>query len=230
MRSRLLICIPGSISSGIFSHSDKVPSLRQIRYFWKPILFLLCLTPLAWLIMSILEIGSLRLGPNPVEEIHDTLGIWALRFIVLTLAISPMRWLSGKNWLTQFRRMIGLFAFTYAGLHFLNYLILDQTLSLSAIAEDILKRPFITIGFSALVIMVPLAITSTNGWRRRLAKKWQDLHRLVYIVGIFACWHFFWQVKKDIREPMIYISIVALLLGIRIWRWRQKNQPRAETK
>jgi sulfoxide reductase heme-binding subunit YedZ len=200
-----------------------MPSLRHIRFLWKPVLFLLCLAPLGYLILSIFEIGALRLGPNPVEAIQDTLGIWTLRFILLTLAISPLRWISGKNWILQFRRMIGLFAFSYAGLHFLNYLVLDQTLNFAEIFEDILERPYITIGFSAFVMLIPLAVTSTNGWRRRLAGKWQKLHRLVYIIGILACWHFFWQVKKDIREPMIYIFILTLLLGMRVWRWRQKK-------
>jgi sulfoxide reductase heme-binding subunit YedZ len=201
-----------------------VPSLRQIRLLWKPAAFLLCLIPLVYLTLSILEVGSLRLGPNPIEEIQDTLGIWALRFLVITLAVSPLRWITGKNWLVQFRRMFGLFAFSYAALHFLNYLVLDQTLNFSEIIEDILERPYITIGFSTLVLMMPLAVTSTNAWRRRLGQKWQSLHRLVYIIGILACWHFFWQVKKDISEPLIYISILALLLGMRLWRLNQKRK------
>jgi sulfoxide reductase heme-binding subunit YedZ len=201
-----------------------VPSLRQIRFLWKPAAFLLCLIPFVYLTLSILEVGSLRLGPNPIEEIQDTLGIWALRFLVITLAVSPLRWITGKNWLVQFRRMFGLFAFSYAALHFLNYLVLDQTLNFSEIIEDILERPYITIGFSTLVLMMPLAVTSTNAWRRRLGQKWQSLHRLVYIIGILACWHFFWQVKKDISEPLIYISILALLLGMRLWRLNQKRK------
>lgn len=220
--SRRLVCRTRS-DTEFLADPKEVPSLRQIRYLWKPIAFLLCLTPLAWLVLSILEIGSLRLGPNPIEDIQNTLGIWALRFIVLTLAISPLRRMTGKNWLVQFRRMIGLFAFTYASLHFLNYLVLDQAFDFAAIIEDILERPFITIGFSALLMMIPLAVTSTNGWRRRLARRWRDLHRLVYVVSIFGCWHFYWQVKKDIQEPMIYISILTLLLGMRIWRWRQNT-------
>jgi sulfoxide reductase heme-binding subunit YedZ len=195
-----------------------VPSLRQIRYVWKPVVFLLSLAPLAWLLLRVFEIGSLRLGPNPVEDIQDTLGIWGLRFIMLTLAVSPLRWATGKAWLMQFRRMLGLFAFTYCGLHFLNYLILDQFFDVTTIIEDILERPFITVGFSAVVMMTPLAVTSTNRWRRRLGKNWKNLHRLVYIIGVFGCWHFYWQVKKDIEEPMIYIAILAVLLGIRIWR------------
>lgn len=195
-----------------------MPSLRQIRWFWKPVTFLLCLTPLAYLTLQLFEIGSLHLGPNPVEDIQHTLGIWGIRFIMLTLAITPLRWITGKAWLVRFRRMFGLFVFTYCGLHFLNYLVLDQTLNAGAIAEDILERPFITIGFGALIMLIPLAVTSTDGWRRQLGQRWLSLHRLVYLIGIFACWHFYWQVKKDIREPMIYICILALLLGMRVWR------------
>jgi len=168
--------------------------------------------------LQVFAVGSLRLGPNPVEEIQDTMGIWALRFIMLTLAVTPLRHLTGQVWLLQFRRMLGLFAFTYVALHFLNYLILDQTFDFAGIIEDIVERPFITVGFSALLMLIPLAVTSTNGWRRKLGSRWRILHRLVYAIAIFACWHFFWQVKKDISEPMIYIGIVAVLLGWRLWR------------
>ncbi len=114
--------------------------------------------------------------------------------------------------------MLGLFAFAYVTLHFLNYLVLDQTFDIAGIIEDIVERPFITIGFSALLMLIPLAITSTNGWRRKLGLRWRILHRLVYVIGIFACWHFYWQVKKDISEPMIYIGILTLLLGLRLWK------------
>jgi sulfoxide reductase heme-binding subunit YedZ len=202
-----------------------VPSLRQIRFFWKPVAFLLCLTPLAILALQAFEIAGLHLGRNPVEDIQDTLGIWGIRFIMLTLAITPLRRLSGKVWLLRFRRMFGLFTFTYCGLHFLNYLVLDQTFDFNAIIEDILERPFITIGFAGIMLMTPLAITSTNGWRRRLGARWPQLHRLVYFIGILACWHFYWQVKKDITEPLIYICILTLLLGIRVWRRYRASQP-----
>lgn len=195
-----------------------MPTLRQIRIVWKPIVFLGCLGPLIWLLLHVFAVGSLRLGPNPIEEIQDTMGIWALRFIVATLSITPLRHLTGQVWLLQFRRMLGLFAFAYVALHFLNYLVLDQTFDFAGIVEDILKRPFITVGFSAFLMLIPLAATSTNGWRRKLGRRWRALHRLVYVIGIFACWHFFWQVKKDIGEPMIYIGILTLLLGWRLWR------------
>jgi sulfoxide reductase heme-binding subunit YedZ len=202
-----------------------VPSLRQIRFFWKPVAFLLCLAPLAILLLRIFEIAGLHLGPNPVEDIQNTLGIWGIRFILLTLAITPLHRATGKAWLLRFRRMFGLFAFAYCGLHFLNYLVLDQTFDINSIFEDILERPFITIGFSAIVLMTPLAITSTDAWRRRLGMRWPQLHRLVYVIGILACWHFYWQVKKDITEPMIYISILTLLLGARLWRRYRRREP-----
>lgn len=193
-----------------------MPTLRQIRFVWKPIVFLCCLGPLVWLLLHVFAVGSLRLGPNPIEEIQDTMGIWALRFIMATLAITPLRHLTGWVWLLQFRRMLGLFVFAYVAIHFLNYLVLDQTFDFAGIIEDIVERPFITVGFSALLMLIPLAVTSTNGWRRKLGPRWRILHRLVYAIGIFACWHFYWQVKKDIGEPLIYICILALLLGVRV--------------
>lgn len=195
-----------------------MPTVRQIRLLYKPVVFALCLAPLVWLAIRAFEIGPVRLGPNPIEDIQDEMGIWGLRFIMATLAVTPLRHALGKPWPLQFRRMLGLFAFSYIGLHFLNYLVLDQSLSLQAILEDIVKRPFITIGFASLLLMVPLAITSTAGWRRRLGQRWNQLHRLVYATAIGGCWHFYWQVKKDITEPMIYIGILTVLLGVRLWR------------
>ncbi len=201
-----------------------MPTQRQIRYGIKPLVFLLCALPLLSLIGRAFGFGD-DLGPNPVETLQDVLGEWGLRFLLATLAVTPLRLLLGKPWLGQFRRMLGLFAFTYAGLHFANYLVLDQSLDLATIVEDIVERPFITVGFVAVVTMVPLAITSTAGWRRRLGKRWNALHRLVYPAAILACWHFWWQVKKDITEPLIYAAILAALLGYRIWRHvSQKTQ------
>lgn len=207
-----------------------MPTLRQIRLIWKPIVFLLCLAPLVWLLLNVFMVGSLRLGPNPVEDIQNTMGIWAIRFIMLTLAVTPLRHLTRQAWLLQFRRMLGLFAFAYVALHFLNYLALDQTFDMAGIIEDIVERPFITVGFSALLMLIPLAITSTNGWRRKLGTRWQSLHRLVYVIGIFACWHFYWQVKKDITEPLIYIFILTTLLGMRVWRRYGRTRGRAAAR
>jgi sulfoxide reductase heme-binding subunit YedZ len=201
-----------------------VPSLQQIRLYYKPAVFLLCLWPLTQLILSVFNIGAFRLSPNPIEDIQDTLGIWGIRFIMITLAITPIRILTKQLWVMRFRRMFGLFTFTYVGLHFLNYLVLDHRFDFMAIIEDIIKRPFITVGFTTIILLLPLAVTSTSGWQRRLGARWKELHRLVYITGILACWHFYWQVKKDITEPLIYIGILTLLLGIRLWYRRRQSR------
>jgi len=198
-------------------------TLRTTERFGKPIIFAACCIPLIWLILQVLEIGPLQLGPNPIEDIQDTLGIWGLRMLCATLAITPLSWAIGPLPI-RFRRMLGLFTFTYCGLHFLNYLILDQTFNFSAIIEDIIKRPFITLGLFSILSMLPLAITSTNNWRRSLGRNWIKLHRLIYLTGITTCWHFYWQVKKDLTEPLIYCTIITLLLGARIVRTRWRKQ------
>lgn len=193
-------------------------SQRSITRYVKPLVFAACLVPLAVLLLRIFEIGDLRLGPNPIEDIQDELGIWGIRFLMLTLAMTPLRYLVGKPWPLQFRRMLGLFAFTYVSLHFLNYLVLDHRFDFSAIIEDVTERTFITIGFTALLALIPLAVTSTNGWRRKLGRNWVTLHKLVYGIAAAACWHFFSGVKKDLTEPLIYVAILAVLLGARVVR------------
>ena len=199
-------------------------TLTQIRFVWKPVVFVLCLVPGLVLLGDTFEITG-SLGANPVEEIQDRLGNWGLRFIMIALAVTPLRRLTGWNWLQRFRRMLGLFSFFYTLLHFLAWLILDQGVLWSAIVEDIIKRPFITIGFAALLILTAMAATSTNGMRRRLGKRWQQLHYGAYIVGILGVWHYWWQVKKDIRDPLIYAVILAVLLGLRLWfRYRKLSQ------
>jgi len=200
-----------------------MPTLRQIRLFGKPVVFAAALFPLLALVAGAVGVKGFRLGANPVETIQHTTGIWALRFLLVTLSMTPLRWATGQAWPLQFRRMLGLFAFTYAALHFTNYLLLDRALDFHEILPDIVKRPYITIGFSALLMLIPLAVTSTAGWRRRLARRWQKLHRLIYVIAILACWHFWWQVKKDITEPLIYCLILAVLLGIRVWRSRRQS-------
>jgi len=196
-------------------------TVRQIRFFWKPLVFVVCLLPAVFVVTDAFEITG-RLGANPVEEILDRFGNWALRFIMITLAVTPLRRISGWNQLLQFRRMLGLFTFFYALMHFLTWLILDQGIRLSAIAEDLVERPFITIGFTALVLLTALAATSTNGMRRRLGRRWQRLHNAVYLIGALGVWHFWWQVKQDIAEPLVYATILATLLGIRLW-WRLRR-------
>jgi sulfoxide reductase heme-binding subunit YedZ len=193
-----------------------------VRRIIKPAVFIACLLPLLWLVARAFEIGG-GLGANPVEKIQDTLGQWGLRFLVITLAITPLRdWLNAP-WLVMLRRMLGLFAFAYVLLHFLTWLLLDQGLFWSGILADIAKRPFITIGFTALVLLIPLAITSTNKMMRRLGKRWKKLHRLIYPISLLAVWHYYWQVKADVREPLIYASIVAVLLGWRLWKTRRAS-------
>jgi sulfoxide reductase heme-binding subunit YedZ len=199
-------------------------TLRATERFVKPAVFAACCAPLIWLTLQVFAVGPLQLGPNPVEDIHDTLGIWGLRMICTTLAITPLSWAVGPLPI-RLRRMFGLFAFTYIGLHFLNYLVLDQTFNFGAIIEDIVERPFITIGVFGILSMTPLAITSTNHWRRKLGRNWNRLHRLVYLTGIAGCWHFYWQVKKDLTEPLVYCSIIAVLLGLRIVHTYRRKRP-----
>ena len=187
--------------------------------------FVLCLVPAALVVGDALELTG-RLGANPIEEIQDRFGYWGLRFILITLCVTPLRNLTGRNWIIRFRRMLGLFAFFYILMHFLTWLILDQSLLLSAIKEDIFERPFITIGFTAFLILIAMAVTSTNGMRRRLGKRWQKIHNGIYVVGILGVWHYWWQVKLDVSDPLIYAVILVILLGYRI-RARSKNKRQA---
>ena len=193
-------------------------TLRQIRLIWKPLVFLACLAPVALVVGDTFEVTG-RLGANPIEEIMDRLGNWALRFIMMTLAVTPLRRLTGWNWLQRFRRMLGLVTFFYVALHFLTWLILDQGVLWSAIFEDVIERPFITIGVLALLLLSALAATSTNGMRRRLGRRWQTLHNAVYVIAMLGVWHYWWQVKLDTTEPLVYAAILATLLGLRVY-WR----------
>ena len=189
---------------------------KTARIFLKPPVFLICLLPFFFILTDSIELTG-NLGANPIENIQDRLGNWGLRFLLLTLAISPLRKLTGQIWLTLFRRMLGLFTFFYVLMHFLTWLILEQNIYLPAITEDIITRPFITIGFLALLILLLLASTSTNNIQRKLQKKWYAIHRLIYAASILAVWHYWWQVKKDITEPLIYVFILSILLLYRIW-------------
>ncbi len=181
----------------------------------KPLVFTLSLLPLVYLAFASVSDG---LGANPIEVITHFTGDWTLRFLLLTLAITPIRGWTGWHWLIKIRRMLGLYAFFYAVLHFLTWLVLDQFFDWSGIIEDVVKRPYITIGFSAFVMLIPLAATSTNAMIRRLGSKWRKLHRLVYVIGIFGVVHYLWLVKADLLEPFIYTLILALLLGSRVMK------------
>ena len=185
---------------------------------WSKILvFLLCLTPLfqlAW------RVWNQDLSANPTEFIQHFTGDWTIRLIIATLAVTPLRKLLGLPDLIRFRRMIGLFAFFYGCLHFLTYLWLDKLFDFQAIIKDVSRRPFITAGFTALVLMLPLALTSTAGWIRRLGgKRWRRLHLLIYLSAIAGVAHYYWLVKSDIRQPMLYATLVALLLAWRLVSW-----------
>lgn len=200
-----------------------MPATLVIRRVIKPALFVVCALPLLSLVWAALGIGGASLGTNPVEKIQDTFGQWGLRFLVITLAVTPVRdWLD-MPWLVQLRRMLGLYAFFYVLMHFLTWLILDQGLYWSGIVADIGKRPFITIGFGALLLLVPLAVTSTNRMMRRLGRRWKTLHRLIYVICLLAVWHYYWQVKADTTEPLIYLAIVLVLLGWRAWKARPRR-------
>ena len=189
-----------------------------MRRFTKPVLFVLALVPLAGLIFIVL---TGRTSANPAEDILLTTGIWALRFLLTTLAITPLRRLTGWNGLIQYRRMLGLFAFFYATVHLFSYIAFDRFFAFGEILADVAKRPFITAGMTAFLFMLPLAITSTKGWIRRLGRRWQTLHRLVYVSALAACLHFVWKVKVVIGEPVYYAAILAVLLAFRlVWRFR----------
>ncbi len=190
-------------------------------------LFLVCLLPLTNLLLETFGVAGMGLGANPVEELIHRCGIWGLNFLLVTLAITPLRKITGWVWLLRLRRMFGLFAFFYICLHFLVYAGLDQRFDVKAIFEDVIERPYITLGMTGLLLLIPLAISSTNGMMRRLGRRWQKLHRLVYVIGILGVWHFFWQVKLDIREPLVYIAILLVLLGFRVVvSWRKSRQRR----
>jgi len=186
--------------------------------------FALCLLPLALLALETFGVGGLSLGANPVEELIHRLGKWGLKFLLITLAVTPLRRLTGWNWLIRFRRMLGLFAFFYVLMHFLAYAGIDQRFDLALILEDIVERPYITVGMTALLLLLPLALTSTKGMMRRLGKRWQKLHRLIYVIGILGVWHFYWQVKLDTLEPLTYAGILTALLAFRVVDRRRRSR------
>jgi methionine sulfoxide reductase heme-binding subunit len=195
----------------------------MLRYS-KPVLFLLCSLPLAWLTVRAFGLAGAGLGPNPVDELQDRLGQWGLRLLLATLSVTPLAVTLRSPWLVGLRRMLGLFAFAYVSLHFANWLVLDRWLDGRAILADIAKRPYVTVGFAAFAMLVPLAATSTRGWMRRLGHGWHRLHRLVYAAAILACVHYWWQVKADWREPLLYATLLAALLGWRVWRTLRKRR------
>ena len=205
-------------------------SLREILLSrWaKVVVFLLCLSPLGFLSARAYH-G--QLGANPIEFVQHFTGDWTLRFLLITLSISPFRKLLNLPDLIRFRRMLGLFAFTYVCLHFLTYIGPDQAFDFAAMLKDVAKRPFITVGFTGFVLLIPLAITSTKAWIRRLGgRNWQALHRLIYVAALCGVVHYYWLVKSDHRLPILYASLLALLLLYRLATsiLKPKPQPAVE--
>jgi sulfoxide reductase heme-binding subunit YedZ len=189
-----------------------------MRTLLKSLVFVLALVPLGWLAFTV---WTGRTGPNPAEDIILTTGIWALRFLLITLAITPVRRLTGVNVVIQYRRMLGLFAFFYACVHLFSYMLFDRLFQIGEILTDIADRPFVMAGMTALALMIPLAVTSTKGWIRRLGRRWQTLHRIVYFSAAAGCLHFAWKVKVVVGEPVYYAAILVMLLGFRLlWRFR----------
>ena len=196
------------------------PSSPQLAAI-KSALFLACLIP-AFMLWRGFELDTL--GANPIETITRSLGEWTLRLLLITLTVTPLRKYTGWHWLIRLRRMLGLFTFAYGVSHLLTYVWLDQFFDWEAIARDIIKRPFITVGFAALMLMLPLAVTSSNYAIRKLGgRRWQSLHRAIYPIAILGCVHFWWLVKKDVTWPLVYTVITVALLGIRAW-WREQER------
>ena len=192
----------------------------------KPVVFAACLLPAAWVIWALYSdfTGVTRLlGANPITEAEHFTGKWTLRFLIVTLSITPIRRLTGWNWLVRYRRMFGLFAFFYAALHLSMYIGVDMFFDFGDVVHDVVKHPYITIGMAAILLLVPLAVTSTNKMVRRLGgARWRSLHRLVYVVAVLGVIHFWWAVKKDITEPLVYALIIGVLLGARI-AWSERR-------
>ena len=194
----------------------------------KVCVFLLALAPLGRLLLGVFEFPE-WLGANPAEYITRSTGDWALRLLLVTLGVTPLRKVSGWVWMARLRRMLGLFAFFYVIVHFASYVSFDHVFDVRAIVEDVVKRPFITVGFLSLLLLLPLAATSTHGMVRRLgAQRWNVLHRLVYVIGPLAVLHFWWMVKRDLTEPIIYALVLSILLGYRVrekWQLSRRMQP-----
>jgi sulfoxide reductase heme-binding subunit YedZ len=200
-----------------------MPSARALRVA-KAVVFAVALIPFALLVRMV---ATDQLGPNPIETLNRFTGDWTLRFLLITLAVTPLRQLTGHHYLVRFRRLLGLFAFFYVCLHFLSWLWIDKLFDIDEMIKDVIKRPFITVGFTCFLLLIPLAVTSTNAMVRRLGgRRWRALHRLVYAIGIGGVIHFWWLVKSDIREPLIYAIILGFLLGYRLWVYRRNVSAR----
>ena len=186
---------------------------QVLRFIAKPVIFAAALVPLALIVYGLF---AGRLGAEPIREVQLRTGWWALSFLLITLSVTPLRYFTGWNAVIKLRRMLGLFAFFYAILHLSNYIGIDQYFDWAAIGEDIAKRPWITIGFTGVLLLVPLAATSTQGMIRRLGKRWTSIHRLVYVAAACGVLHFLWLVKKDTTEPTVFGVLLIGLLAVRL--------------
>ena len=181
----------------------------------KTLVFCLCLVPALVLVWDSVTGG---LSVNPIEDITHRTGDWALRLLLVTLAVTPFRWLSGWNEVIRYRRMLGLFTFWYASLHFSTYIVFDHFFDIRSIADDVIERKYVTAGFLGFVLMLPLAVTSTQGWIRRLGKRWSVLHRLIYVAAVAGVVHFLWLVKLETSEPLVYAAVLSGLFLVRVVR------------
>jgi len=198
-----------------------VTSQQTLRFVVKPVVFVAALGPLAWLTWAALT-GNLSV--NPLSDLTNETGVWALRFLCISLAITPLRRMTGWNPVIKFRRMLGLYAFFYGTLHFSAYWAFDLLFSFGNMAADVVKRPFILFGFTAFILMLPLAVTSTKGWIRRLGRRWTTLHALIYVSAILAAVHFAYKVKVFTGDPVYYAAVVTLLLGFRVvWAFTHRR-------
>lgn len=203
---------------------------QRYRYLYQPLVLVAGLLPLAWLICGIFGWLDVSLGADPVKKLELECGKTALNLLLITLAVTPVRELARLPHVVRLRRTLGLLAFLYVVLHFTVYVVLDLELRWGLLASEIVRRTYLTIGVIALLMLIPLAVTSTNRMMRRLGRRWQKLHRLIYVVAILGVWHYYWQVKLDVREPLLYAGMLAVLLGYRVVRTvLKKRRPAAAT-
>lgn len=185
---------------------------------------MVCLMPFGFILWDVI---NQNLSANPIEDLSHRTGAWTLRFLLIVLSVTPLRHVLNWPGIVRYRRMLGLFAFFYASLHFLIYFVLDLSLALSFVIEDITERPYLTVGFTAFVLLIPLAITSTNKMMRRMGKHWKRLHQSVYLIAILGVLHYIWLVKADLRDPIIYAVLLGVLLLFRVWMVQKKRKARA---
>ncbi len=198
-----------------------------VRRVGKPVVFVACLVPFSLLVTDLFQE---RLGANPIEEITHRTGDWILIFLFLTLSVTPLRRLTGWGVMIRFRRMLGLFAFSYGLVHFSILVVFDHFFNLASILEDVAKRPYITVGFISLMLLVPLAVTSTKGWVKRLGgRRWNRLHQLVYVSAAGGVLHYLWLVKADTRRPIVFGLVLVALLATRLWHPKKRRRPAEAT-